>query len=189
MITYISVGIRWFGTAYFRFLFPILYFLLFLLIFLFFPISGIIFLNFFRICSSYVNGTFIFSKIVVIKGPMNGIFGSIIASFGVFSAGVSLISIPFFLGDIADGRLLHDVEVLSWMDLHFISSKVLTTQSISFNSSRKKVISLLREEIWFFRLWRSSLSFVWAEKLFVFVVLEGEIFADVSMKLTSNGIS
>ena len=55
-------------------------------------------------------------------------FGSIIVSLGVFSAGVSLISIPFFLGDIEDGRLLHNVEeVLSSMDFYIILSKVLTT--------------------------------------------------------------
>ena len=81
---------------------------------------------FFRICSNYVNVTFIFSKIVM-KRPMNGILGSIIVSFGVFSAGVSLISILFFLGDFADGRSLHDAEVQSSMDLNFIFSKVLTT--------------------------------------------------------------
>ena len=62
---------------------------------------------------SYVNGTFIFSEIVVIIGPMNGFFGSIIVSFGVFSAVVLLIPILFFLGDFADGSFLHDVEVQS----------------------------------------------------------------------------
>ena len=125
--SYVGVSIRWFGTDGFKFFFPILYFLLVLLIFLFCTIGGIIFLIFFRICSNYVNVTFIFSKIVVMKGPMNGILGSIIVSFGVFSAGVSLISILFFLGDFADGRSLHDAEVQSSMDLSFIFSKVLTT--------------------------------------------------------------
>ena len=52
--------------------------------------------EFLRICSSYVNGTFIFSEIVVIIGPMNGIFGYIVVSFGLYCAGVSLISILFF---------------------------------------------------------------------------------------------
>ena len=122
----VGVSIRWFGTDGFKFFFPILYFLLVLLIFLFCTIGGIIFFNFFRICSNYVNVTFIFSKIVM-KRPMNGILGSIIVSFGVFSAGVSLISILFFLGDFADGRSLHDAEVQSSMDLNFIFSKVLTT--------------------------------------------------------------
>ena len=124
--SYVGVSIRWFSTDGFKFFFPILYFLLVLLIFLFCTIGGIIFLIFFRICSNYVNVTFIFSKIVM-KRPMNGILGSIIVSFSVFSAGVSLISILFFLGDFADGRSLHDAEVQSSMDLNFIFSKVLTT--------------------------------------------------------------
>ena len=77
--------------------------------------------EFLRICSSYVNGTFIFSETVVIIGPMNGIFGYIIVSFGVYCTGV-------FLGNFADRRLLHDLEVQSSMDLHSIlMSKVLPT--------------------------------------------------------------
>ena len=75
-------------------------------------------------------GTFIFSEILVNIGPMNGIFGSIIAFFGVFSAGYHLFQFCFFLGDFADGRLLHYVEVHSSMDLHFILSN--TAQKMKF---------------------------------------------------------
>ena len=46
--------------------FSILYFLLFLLISLFCLISRIIFWKFFRICSSYVNGTFIFLRLLLL---------------------------------------------------------------------------------------------------------------------------
>ena len=74
--------------------------------------------EFLSISSSYVNGTFIFSEIAVIIGSMNGIFGYIIVSFGVYCAGVSLISILFFSGRFCRGRWLHDVEVQSSMDLN-----------------------------------------------------------------------
>ena len=75
-------------------------------------------------------------------GPMNSIFWfyNCLLWF-ILCKGIT------FLGDFADGRLLHDAEVQSSMDLHFILSKVLATKSFSFNSSRKKVISLLREQI------------------------------------------
>ena len=54
-------------------------------------------------------------------------FGFVFDSFGVFSTGVSLISVLFSMGDFADGRLLHDAEVQSSIDLHAILSKILTT--------------------------------------------------------------
>ena len=65
--------------------------------------------EFLRICSSYVNGTFIFSETVVIIGPMNGIFGYIIVSFGVYCTGVSLISILFFSGKFCWS------EIVAWL--------------------------------------------------------------------------
>ena len=54
-------------------------------------------------------------------------FGFVFDSFGVFSTGVSLISVLFSMGDFAYGRLLHDAEVQSSIDLHAILSKILTT--------------------------------------------------------------
>ena len=80
---------------WFRVFLPYLYFLLFPLIFLFWTIGGVIFLNFFRICLNYVNVTFIFSEIVVMIGPINYIFDSIIVSFGVFSVGYHLFQFCF----------------------------------------------------------------------------------------------
>ena len=73
-ISYVKFDIRWFDTDGFRVFFPILYFLLFLLIFLLWTIGGIIFLNFFLIYSNYVNVTFIFYEIDFMIGPMNDIF-------------------------------------------------------------------------------------------------------------------
>ena len=81
----------------------------------------------FRICLHYVNITFIFSETVVMIGiPMNGIF----LFYNCFLWCIlyrGITSILLFLRDFAHGRFLHDEEVQSSMDLHFILSKVLTT--------------------------------------------------------------
>ena len=80
----------------------------------------------FRICLHYVNITFIFSETVVMIGPMNGIFWFYNCFLWcILYRGIT--SILFFLRDFAHGRFLHDEEVQSSMDLHFILSKVLTT--------------------------------------------------------------
>ena len=68
-----------------------------------------------------------FPRLLFLQDPLTTFFGPIILSSGVFCAGVSLVSILFFLEDFAKGRLLHDVEVQSSMDLHLIFNKVLTT--------------------------------------------------------------
>ena len=111
LISYISVGIWWFGTAGFQFFFSILHFILFVLNFVFCTIDSTVFLKFFKICSSYVNGTFMFTEILLLPDTLTTSFSSALFSSGVSVQRYHFFSILLFLGDFTDGRLLHDVEV------------------------------------------------------------------------------
>lgn len=91
LISYISVGIWWFGTAGFKFFFSILHFILFVLNFLSCTIDSTIFLKFFKICLSYVNGTFIFTEILLLPDTLTTSFSSVL-----FSSGVSVQRYHFF---------------------------------------------------------------------------------------------
>ena len=125
LISYISVGIWWFGTAGFQFFFSILHFILFVLNFVFCTIDSTVFLKFFKICSSYVNGTFMFTEILLLPDTLTTSFSS-----ALFSSGVSVQRYHFFFNS-AFSRRFYRWEIVTWCRSTSVNGQINLVSSMS----------------------------------------------------------